>query len=90
MKQFEILVKTIAGSKSFVVKPTSDDDDARYEIWEGNNHLFTLECCIDKQGKSLKLTDDFSDKEIYPGLVQALSDVIYKNDIPDYPAGNLA
>ena len=84
MKQFNILVKTIAGSKGFVVKPTKNREDTLYEIWEGNNHLFTLECCMDENGKSLKLTDEFSDKEIYPGLIKALSDVIYKNDSQDF------
>ena len=78
MKQFEILVKTIAGSKGFVVKPTNNGEDIQYEIWDDNLHLFSLECCIDAHnGKSLKLTDEFSHKEIYPGLVQALSDVIF-------------
>ena len=84
MKQFEILVKTTAGSKGFIVKPTDNSEDARYEIWEGNNHLFTLECCMDKNGRSLKLTDKYSHKEIYPGLIKALSDVIYKNSDEDF------
>jgi hypothetical protein len=81
MKQFEILVKTIAGSKRFSVKPTGKAEDIHYEIWDDNRHIFSLQCCLDAQGgKSLRLTDEFSHKEIYPGLVQALSDVIFKNE----------
>lgn len=90
MKQFEIKVRTVAGSQGFVVKPTNTGDDARYEIWDDANHLFTLECCIDEKGKSLKLADEFSDKKIYPGLIQALSDVIYNNDKNDFPARDSA
>lgn len=86
MKQFQILVKTIAGSKGFIVKSTGKDEDTLYEIWDGDNHLFTLECCMDENGKSLKLTDKFSHKEIYPGLINALSDVINKNDMEDFSA----
>ena len=84
MKQFDILVKTMAGSRGFTVKPTSNDEDAQFEIWDGNDHLFTLECCMDENGRSLKLTDEFSHKEIYPGLIKALSGVIYKNDNQDF------
>lgn len=78
MKQFDIFVRTVAGSNNFKVKPTSVGGDIQYEIWENNNHLFTLECCSDMSGRTLKLTDKYSDKEIYPGLVQALSNVIFK------------
>ena len=84
MKQFEILVKTFAGSKGFIVKPTSNDEDALYEIWDGDNHLFTLECCMDENGRSLRLTDKFSDNKVYPGLIKALSDIIYKNNDEDF------
>lgn len=88
MKQFEIKVETVAGSKGFIVKPVNTGDDSRYEIWDGTNHLFTLECCIEEDRKSLKLADEFSDKKIYPGLIQALSDVIYNSNKHDFPARN--
>jgi hypothetical protein len=81
MKQFEILVKTIAGSKSFLVRPANHGEDVHYEIWDENRHIFSLECCTGvHNATSLKLTDEFSHKEVYPGLVQALSDVIFRNE----------
>ena len=77
MEDFDIRVRTVAGSKYFHVSPKVIGKRTRYEIWEDNQHLFSLESNSDAAPGSLELTDEFSDKEIYAGFVHALSDVIY-------------
>lgn len=76
MEDFDIRVRTVAGSKYFHVSPKVVGEHTLYEIWEDNHLMFSLECCDDTASHSLKLTDEFSDKEIYPGFVHAVSDVI--------------
>ena len=77
MEAFDIRVRTVAGSKYFHVSPKVIGKSTRYEIWEDNQHLFSLESSNDAASGSLKLTDEFSDKEIYAGFIHALSDAIY-------------
>jgi hypothetical protein len=76
MEDFDIRVRTVAGSKYFHVSPKVIGKSTRYEIWEDNHLLFSLESSNDTAADSLKLTAEFSDKQIYPGFVHALSDVI--------------
>ena len=83
MEDFDIRVRTVAGSKYFHVSPKVIGKNTRYEIWEDNHHLFSLESSNDAAAHSLKLTDEFSDKEIYSGLVHAVSDVIYSSEAND-------
>ncbi len=81
MEDFDIRVKTIAGSKYFHVSLKVIGEKTLYEIWEDNHLKFSLESNDDAASTdALKLSDEFSDKEIYPGFVHVLSDVIHSSE----------
>jgi hypothetical protein len=80
MKPFEIGVDTPAGIRYFNVIPSIIGENAQYEIWENYKHIFSLECCLDAVGDSLKLSPEFSDKDIDPALVEAVADIIQSEE----------
>lgn len=76
MEDFNIRVRTVAGSKYFHVSPKVTGNKTLYEIWEDDNLLFSLESNDDAADHSLKLTEEYAGKKIYPGFVHAICDVI--------------
>ena len=80
MEQFEIGVDTSQGLRYFTVIPNEIGKNVQYEIWEDNRHLFSLECCFDAVGDSLKLSAEFSGKGIDPELVQAVAEIIQSEE----------
>lgn len=56
--------KPPAGLRYFDVITRIIGENAQYEIRENYVHLFSLECCFDSVGDSLKLLPEFSNKGI--------------------------
>ena len=80
MDPFDIGVETATGLKYFEVIPNEVGKNVQYEIWEDNRHLFSLECCFDAVGDSLKLSPEFKVKEIDPKLVETVADIIQSEE----------
>jgi hypothetical protein len=80
MKPFDIGVETPTGLRYFDVIPSIIGENAQYEIWENYVHLFSLECCFDAVGDSLKLSPEFTGKGIDPLLVEAVADIIQSEE----------
>ena len=80
MDPFDIGVETATGLKYFEVRPNEMGKDIQYEIWEDNRHVFSVECCFDVVGDSLKLSPEFKDKGIDPALVEAVADIIQSEE----------
>ena len=83
MEEFEIQVRTVAGSKYLFVSPKVVGKNTRYEIWENNRHIFSLESSSETAMRDLQLTAEFSNKGIYTGFVHAVSDVINSSESSD-------
>ena len=80
MDPFDIGVETATGVKYFKVRPNELGKNIQYEIWEDNRHIFSLECCFDAVGDSLKLSPGFKSKEADPELVKAVADIIQSEE----------
>ena len=80
MQPFDIGVDTATGLKYFEVRPNEIGKNIQYEIWADKRHVFSLECCFDAAGDSLKLSSEFKDKEIDPELVEAVADIIQSEE----------
>ena len=79
-QEYEIEVQTDAGLKPLVVNVINSDTNIKYEIWDAGQHIFSLECCTDQVGDTLKLTKEFIGKSIDPKLVQAVADIIQSEE----------
>jgi hypothetical protein len=77
MKPFKIGVDTPSGLRYFDVIPNIIGENAQYEIRENSQHIFSLECCFDEVGDTLKLSPEFTDKGIDSALVEAVADIIH-------------
>jgi hypothetical protein len=80
MEPFEIGVETVTGLKYFEVRPNEVGKNVQYEIWDDKRHVFSLECCFDSVGDSLKLSPEFKDKGIDPTLVESVADIIQSEE----------
>ncbi len=80
MKPFDIGVDTPQGLRYFDIIPNVIGENAQYEIWENNRHIFSLECCFDEVGDSLKLSPGFADKGIDPSLLEAVAEIIQSEE----------
>ena len=80
MNPYEIGVETNEGLKTLLVKPVQKDTAIEYEIWEGAQQLFSLECCTDPVADSLKLTQGYASQFIDLNMVQAVADIIQSEE----------
>ena len=79
-QEYEIEVQTDTRLRTLLVRPVDFEKNIEYQIWESGEHLFSLECCIDQVGDTLRLTEKYSGIAMDPTFVEAVADIIQSEE----------
>lgn len=75
MQTFDIRIENLKGVSHYSINPVDRDNSIVYEVWDEDNHLFTLECCNEVHIE-FALAEQYLGKGIDPEVVREVSEKI--------------